>query len=97
MIIGKLGVTYQEYLNMTPNESYCRLYYLSERERERVVALGNIVRVATTILVNLQVKKDKQIRDPRKLWRFGWEESCESNNDAPEVTAEQLKRISELL
>lgn len=86
----------QEYYSMTPYESYCRIYYVAEREREQIMAMGNIMRTATVILVNTQLKKEKQIKDPEKLWRFGWEGERVINN-APEVTPEQLKKISELL
>ena len=83
---------------MTPFEAYCRLHYLSEKERDRVATIGNIVRIATTILVNLNLKKEKQIKDPRRLWRFGWEEvEGQENTNIQEVTTEELMRISELL
>lgn len=83
---------------MTPFEAYCRLHYLSEKERDRVATIGNIVRIATTILVNINLKKEKQIKDPRKLWRFGWEEEeGKENTNVQEVTPSDLMRISELL
>ena len=59
--------------------------------------MGNIIRIATTILVNINLAKDKQINDPRKLWRFGWEADGVDNCNVQEVTSEQLKKISELL
>ena len=55
---------------------------------------ANLIRTATTILVNIQLSQNKKIT-PRQLWPFDWEkEEIEEENRIESIKAiEEIKRI----
>jgi hypothetical protein len=66
------------------------MFLKNERERERYTA--ELVRMQTTELLNIQLKKADRIL-PAQLWAFPWDE----DNEPELLTDEEIKRQHEAI
>lgn len=84
---------------MRPEEFGCMLFgdYMdaltgyNEGENEKIRYFTEVIRLATTILWNIQVTSDDR-REPERLWPLPWDEK----KRVTEMPEEEVKRIIEL-
>jgi len=75
--VAVLGITIEDFYNMTPKEFSQALKFKYERESQELdynMKLQYVVaRFQAVLLINPQLPKGKWIRDPCELVRFHWE------------------------
>lgn len=69
----------------------------NEGESERVKSIAELLRVSTSILINIQLAKEDKIK-PEELWPFTWDKEKEEDEGAFETITdeERLRREDEM-
>ena len=89
LAVGVLGIRISDFYDMPVGVFWEALeahYKEVEAERRHV---GELVRGAALRLFNINLKKNDQIRDPRKFWPMPWDEPLDSEDKA-------MKEINEM-
>lgn len=74
---------------------FLKLFYHNQKEREDRQFYGNIMRLQTMLLMNMQIESKSRIKHPEQLWTFEWDE--ESMGEIEELTDQEKKERFELL
>jgi hypothetical protein len=54
---------------------------INEMENERFKATAELIRTSTTILRNIQVINESDLKKPEELWHFPWDKQEEEEQD----------------
>lgn len=65
-------------------------FYNKKKDKERRY-LGEVIRLQTLCLVNIQLSEGSQLKKPEQLWQFPWER--EEGASAKRVTPQQQKAM----
>lgn len=75
--LSRLGIIPSQFYELTPIEFDYAIKDFDQRERDKIEVLirneAEMTRWQTMHLLNPHLKKDKQIKDPKKLGRFPWD------------------------
>ena len=71
--LGCLGYDPERFGRMIVGDFFDAMQGHNERELERLKTLAEIVRTSTTIMVNIQLKKEDKV-SPQELWPLPWDE-----------------------
>lgn len=88
---GLLGISTSEFFKLSPKEFYFALKAKTKREIEymeyRTKRDYEISRFQAVLIINPQLKQKDQIKEPKDLVRFAWEEP------PGQQTVDQMKRV----
>lgn len=84
MCSARVGITLEEFNNLTPAELSELMYEHSEVKTSEFRRDVSYQRLFTVFLINTQLKKEHQITNPKRLYTFEWEE---------ELTDEQVEEL----
>lgn len=82
---------------MLPRDFFLKLHYYNEMKAQEYRANAELIRLQTVTLLNVQLLPKDRIRDPKKLWTFGWEETEEKRETEANVITENIFKASKLL
>ncbi|MTI32818.1 hypothetical protein [Xanthovirga aplysinae] len=88
--IGRLGLSVGHFYDLTPNEFTEALKQYSKNLEHQYRENWERTRTQTVALLNIHIDKNKQIKDPTKLWKFPWDKTTTSK-EVPIMTQEKLK------
>jgi len=91
MAVAHLHMTPREFFLMRPGHFYGALEVWAEHEKNRQRFTAELIRMQTTDLLNIQLKKKDRIK-PGQLWRFPWDDEDEERTD---LTDDEIKRHNE--
>lgn len=92
MAVAHLHMTPREFFLMRPGHFYGALEVWAEHEKNRQRFTAELIRMQTTDLLNIQLKKKDRIK-PGQLWRFPWDD--EDEEVARPQTDDEIKRHNE--
>lgn len=98
-MLGRLRFTPDELGRMKLRDIFDAVNGYNEEDDAKFRRLANLVRTATSVLWNTQVKEEARV-DADELWRFAWEvEKCteEEKDEYAEEKARLIERHKELL
>lgn len=84
----RLGITSEEFYNMSPRELYYAMIEYSELQMERIKIESSLMRLQTVMVLNPFIKP--KIKDPRKLIQFAWEEDMKQTPESMKAILMQL-------
>lgn len=93
--IGKLSMSVEEFEMMEVGTFFLKLFYANMKEREERQFYGNVLRMQTMLLMNMQIEAKSQIKKPELLWRYEWDE--ESEGELQNLTDQEKEERFELL
>lgn len=78
-----------------------KLFYHNKAQLEQRQFYGNVIRMQTVRLMNIHLLPESQVRDPKELWGYEWDEDKKrAVQPKKPVTAQQqqenLKELQEL-
>ena len=94
-MLGRLGYKPDEAGRCRLPDIFDAILGHDEMETGRFRRQAILLRQATLILWNTQVKETDRIDDPEKLWRFKWEEGEEPEEEGDQTTEEQVRDLQE--
>jgi hypothetical protein len=93
--LGRLSMSIEELEMMEIGALFLKLFYHNQKEREDRQFYGNIMRLQTMLLMNMQLESKSRIKHPEQLWKFDWDE--ESMGEVEELTDQEKQERFELL
>lgn len=78
--LGRLGYTPDRFGSMLVADFLDVMAGYNECERERVREIASLIRMSTTILLNVQLAPEDKIT-PHKLWPFAWDEETKTEKE----------------
>lgn len=91
--LGRLSMSIEEFEMMDIGVFFLKLFYANKKIQEDRQFFGNIMRLQTMVLTNIQLDAKSKLKDPGQLWKYDWDE--DSEKDA--LTDEQKKERYKLL
>ena len=92
-------MTVEEFEDMLVGDFFLKLFYFNEAREESNRYIGELLRVQTMHLLNVQIESEHRFKKPQELWKFGWEEddygSEELTNEQKENRIKNLQGIAE--
>ena len=85
----------EEFEMMEIGTFFLKLFYANIKEREDRQFYGNVLRMQTMMLMNMQIESKSQIKKPELLWRYEWDE--ESEGELQNLTDQEKEERFELL
>lgn len=85
----------EEFEKMEVGAFFLKLFFANQKEREDRQFYGNIMRLQTMLLLNMQIEAKNQIKDPALLWKFEWDEAAAG--EAENLTDKQKEERFQLL
>ena len=92
MGVAWLGMTPEEFFICRIGHFFSALAYYSEKKKREVRLISELMRLQTTDLLNIQIKKSERIK-PGQLWKFPWDE--EEEEEKPELIDEEIRQLNE--
>ena len=97
--IGRLSMSVKEFEMMEIGTFFLKLFYANMKEREDRQFYGNVLRMQTMMLINIQIEAKSQIKKPELLWRYEWDEVPEGElqnltDQEKEERFEQLREVA---
>ena len=77
MVAARLQLSHKDFNELTPVELYEAFKALNEAEYEHYKRDMEVMRLQTLHLINIQLKRDDRLTDPRQLMTFAWEDKLE--------------------
>lgn len=85
--IGQLSMTEKELEEMEMSVYFLKLFYHNKEEEDKRRFYGELLRMQTMQLLNIQIDRAHKIRKAEDLWKFPWEEL-----EVVELTEEQARK-----
>lgn len=63
-----------EFWEMTLRDFFIKLHYFNKMKQQEYQSQAELIRLQTLTLVNIQLASKDKIKDPKRLWRFPWDE-----------------------
>lgn len=77
MALSRFGLNWNEFLDLTPYELYHAVKDKEEYDTEKIQSIVRLVcetiRIHALYTINIQLPRNKKIRNGRNLWAFSWE------------------------
>ena len=86
--VSRFGFSWDEFLDLTPREFYLALKDTDDFQMLALKPICNAIRLSTYWLVNIQLPKNKKIRNPKKLWEHSWD-----RNELPQTKEEMIRTM----
>lgn len=93
--IGRLSMSIEEFERMEVGVFFLKLFYYNQKEKEDRQFYGNIMRLQTMLLMNMQIEVKNRIKHPEQLWKFEWDEDNEG--ELENLTDQEKQERFELL
>lgn len=81
-------MTVEEFEEMLVGDFFLKLFYFNEAREESNRYIGELLRVQTMHLLNVQIESKHRFKKPQELWKFGWEDE---EHVSEELTDEQIE------
>lgn len=91
-----MGFKPAEFGELRPAVFLLMLDELNQKQQNEYRQRAELVRFQTTILVNIQLKKEDQLK-PSELWPFDWDEPTGIDAELNSMTDEQIKQHNKRL
>ena len=82
----------EEFEMMEIGAFFLKLFYANQKEREERQFYGNIMRLQTMLLMNVQIDQKSRIRHPEQLWKYECDEDNEKDGESL-TDQEKLERF----
>ncbi|WP_303182169.1 hypothetical protein [uncultured Butyricimonas sp.] len=91
--LGMLGMGSVEFWEMILRDFFLKLHYFNRMKQQDYQATAELIRLQTLTLVNIQLASKDKIKDPKKLWRFPWDEEETERIDDDISNALKLSKL----
>jgi len=85
-----MGMTKNEFGFISPRAFYNKLKGFNQVRQSEF----ELVRLQTVELLNIQIEKKKQIKQPQRLWRFPWEKKAKPSQKEAKEFKDRIERGS---
>lgn len=86
-----------EFERMEIGSLFLKLYYHNKGEDDNRRFYGEVIRLSTMQMMNLQISKGHKLQRPEELWRFPWEmEEGQGVELSPQEREERMKYLCEV-
>lgn len=91
-------MTCEEFEEMLVGDFFLKLFYFNEARNERDRYVGELLRMQTMLLLNVQLEQKSRLKRPQELWKFGWEEDEAHGHEmlTDEQKIEMLKNLQDV-
>jgi hypothetical protein len=94
--LGYLALKEDEWGEMRLGTFFLKVYYFFEKRKEDRKFYGEILRLSTLHFLNTQLSESTRINDPKKIYKFSWEEDIKVEI-SEETAKENIGRMIETL
>lgn len=84
-----------EFWEMILHDFFLKLHYYNKMKQQDYQSNAELIRLQTLTLVNIQLASKDKIKDPKKLWRFPWDENEEQTRVDDDIS--NALKLSKLL
>lgn len=93
--MGYLRLSDEQWGEMRLGTFFLKLDYYFREKQEQYKFFGNIIRLQTQLLLNIQLDSKSKIRNPEELWRFNWDVDKKSIQDSSKTAVKE--KVNSLL